>query len=249
MQYIRLFETREQYSAFTQSEDFVRPNVVMCEEDGGIPYNPLSVFMFLSSDKKLVEIPYSEGMTSDVFQQYLPSRLFYGGYVATPINSVDIEGKTMDEVDTMLGEVTRTSLAKKSNELTLGMVYKVYTFPKSVYLKSAKMVTVAGNQSMSVTALTCMPSNLFREGSIVVDDGDTPIKGVFSKTYTAVGPSGTIIYTTDILFGVEDENALLSIVDITDAVSDGERHTIRGSYKTYDNVTVITENPIREIQI
>jgi len=247
MQYIRLFETREQYSAFTQSEDFVRPNVVMCEEDGGIPYNPLSVFMFLSSDKKLVEIPYSEGMTSDVFQQYLPSRLFYGGYVATPINSVDIEGKTMDEVDTMLGEVTRTSLAKKSNELTLGMVYKVYTFPKSVYLKSAKMVTVAGNQSMSVTALTCMPSNLFREGSVVIDNGE-PIRGTFATTFTTSSQGGsTITYTTSSLFGVE--GAYFVIVDVTSVLGDGEHHTIKGSYTTFDNVTVITENPIREIQI
>ena len=245
--YLKLFNNHSLYNAYLTSESFIRPNVSHCITEDEVHYNPLSVFMFLSSDKKLVEIPYTEGMTSDVFQQYLPSHLFYGGYVATPINSVNIEGKTMNEVDTMLGEVTRASLAKKSNELVIGMVYKVYTFPKSVYLNNAKMVTTTGNQSL-FHILTCIPSNLFRSGSIVIDNGDTPIYGAFATTYTVVNRDGsTIIYTPSSLFGVED--AYFVVVDVISTVEDGEHHTIKGSYTTYDNVTVITDNPIWDGQV
>lgn len=42
MKYLKLFNNHSQYTAFTQTEDFILPNVSHCIAEGDVHYNPIS---------------------------------------------------------------------------------------------------------------------------------------------------------------------------------------------------------------
>ena len=41
MKYLKLFNNHSQYTAFTQTEDFILPNVSHCIAEGDVHYNPI----------------------------------------------------------------------------------------------------------------------------------------------------------------------------------------------------------------
>ena len=135
MKHIKKFDTHSEYNAYINGQDKILPKVSYCEDNDGIHFNPYASFGFLSKEKKMITIPYIDGLTSQSFVNNTPSSDLYYGFIATPIDYTQIEGKTSEEIDALFGIYNRTNLAKLQQELEPCKVYKVITFGKEGYNK------------------------------------------------------------------------------------------------------------------
>ena len=135
--YLTKFNNYSEYVAFKQSDEFIKPNVSKCIGEDKVQYNRTVVFMFISgSMRKMISIPFTEGITSESFSQHVPTNSLYCGFISNPISISDTSGKTKAEIDSMFDDYTRTKIAKSTVDLEINNVYKVITFEKNKYIKS-----------------------------------------------------------------------------------------------------------------
>lgn len=226
MKYLKLFETHSAYNTYINSQDKILPNVSYCEDSNEVHYNPYASFAFFSKEKKMTTIPYVSGLTSQSFVSITPSSDWYFGFIQSPIDAFQTEGKTNDEIDALFGAYSRTTLAKSQKDLEYGKAYKVITFEKNVYMNDAKLATT---NNIDYKIIICIPNNLVRKVGIVLNE--TQIAGVTAQSITLDETS----YNSQNFFGID--NAYLGLVSTT--LEGGVEYTIKPYYTTYDNVTIV----------